>query len=805
MPMKVEEIETLLSSLGLTQAGIEYCRRVRSSEPSRAVGSHGMRNTPWRYASQKMGCAISGESTNEEEFFVLCEYDPGVREYWEQPEQVSLTFKDHRGCSQRAPYTPDVLVVRNEAVQIVQVKPQETCEQLVEKKPCRWAIVDGRYQDKAASEYFGAFGMVHIVVTEEDLPRIRCENYKLLMQARRSAPPVDEERLRERAIECLRHDGALTLSELSNHLGCSDLTTLLRMIDARSIVALLDKQRLANPDGAWVALDGKLLEAMLSMQSEYFPAQSVSGISHALAPSVKQAASMVIRLEELALPPSPKRARTLRRWKKKLKINGGCVLALVPQIHRRGRRQRRISEHDLRLIRQAINEILLVSSPSGKASAYRSYMRLHVECYGGQASINGGPIRHATFPTFLAEIARLAPEAVALKQGGQRAANAAAAPVDPLVRMLTPQRAFERAHIDHYLVDQHIVTLVTGKKTYLKRAWLTVMIDQATGVVLAISLSFRSPSRFSCACVMRDCVRRHGRLPETIVVDNGSDFQSVYFEVLLAFYGLHKHDRPSGAPRFGGPIESTFRSIKEELLRCLRGNTVSDVRGRAISVSHRGEAEACWEIGRVYDAYATYFFRIFNARVRARRFMTPDAQFSRSLEQFSCSGIVVKYDESFFVRTAIPTEEKLTIDAQRGVRHLDRWFWNPELALAPPRTKVEPLEEPWNDKCVYVSLNNKWLPCFHGDVVPSSDGSVNRMLESIIALESGDARTEAMTHQRLALEQHTEGCRAQERDEKKRDSQRAEKTSKRPSATPLSKADPSSIPFETYEATWNER
>jgi hypothetical protein len=139
------------------------------------------------------------------------------------------------------------------------------------------------------------------------------------------------------------------------------------------------------------------------------------------------------------------------------------------------------------------------------------------------------------------------------------------------------------------------------------------------------------------------------------------------------------------------------------------------------------------------------------------------------------------------------------------VRHLDRWFWNPELALAPPRTKVEPLEEPWNDKCVYVSLNNKWLPCFHGDVVPSSDGSVNRMLESIIALESGDARTEAMTHQRLALEQHTEGCRAQERDEKKRDSQRAEKTSKRPSATPLSKADPSSIPFETYEATWNER
>lgn len=805
MPMQIEEIETLLPSLGLTQAGIEYCRRVRSSDPSRAVGSHGMRNTSWRYASQKMGCAISGESTYEEEFFVLCDYDPEVREYWEQPEQVSLTFKNHRGCSQRAPYTPDVLVVRNDAVQIVQVKPQETCGQLVEKKPWRWAIVDGRYQDQAASEYFGALGMAHIVVTEQDLPPIRCENYKLLMQARWAAPPVDEERLRERAIECLRHDGALTLSELSHHLGRSDLTTLLRMIDAHSIVALLDRQRLAIPSDAWVALDHKLLEAMLSMQSEYLPAQSASGISHALAPSVKQAASMVIRLQELALPPSPERERTLRRWAQKQKAAGGCTLALVPQTHRRGRRQRRIGEHDLRLIHQAIDEIYLVPSPPSKAAAYRSYERLHVECYGVQASINGGLIRPTTFPTFLAEIARLAPEAVAFKQGGQRAANAAAAPVNPAKRMLTPLRAFERAHIDHYLVDQHIVILVTKKKTFHKLAWLTVMIDQATGVVLAISLSFRSPSRFSCACVMRDCVRRHGRLPETIVVDNGSDFQSVYFEALLAFYGLNKHDRPSGAPRFGGPIESTFKSIKEELIRCLRGNTVNDRRGRAISASHRAKAGACWEIRRVYDVYAKYFFQIFNARVRGRRAMAADVHFSASLGQFSCSGIVVKYDESFFVRTAIPTREKYTVDGGKGVRHLDRWFWHPELTLALPEQRLELLEEPWNDKCVYVSLNNKWLPCFHGDIAPSLGGSINRMLESIVALESGDVRTEAMTHQRLALEQHTEGCRAQERDQEKRDSQRTQKTSKPPSATPLPKADPSAIPFETYEANWNER
>ncbi len=79
------------------------------------------------------------------------------------------------------------------------------------------------------------------------------------------------------------------------------------------------------------------------------------------------------------------------------------------------------------------------------------------------------------------------------------------------------------------------------------------------------------------------------------------------------------------------------------------------------------------------------------------------------------------------------------------------------------------------------------------------------MLESISSLETGDIRTEAATHQRLEQEQHTEACRAEERDQEKRGSQRAEKTSKAPSATLPSKADPSAIPFETYEANWNKR
>jgi hypothetical protein len=42
-----------------------------------------------------------------------------------------------------------------------------------------------------------------------------------------------------------------------------------------------------------------------------------------------------------------------------------------------------------------------------------------------------------------------------------------------------------------------------------------------------------APSRESCAMVVRDCVSRHRKLPEVLVVDGGGEFDSVHFTTLL--------------------------------------------------------------------------------------------------------------------------------------------------------------------------------------------------------------------------------------------------------------------------------
>jgi hypothetical protein len=73
--------------------------------------------------------------------------------------------------------------------------------------------------------------------------------------------------------------------------------------------------------------------------------------------------------------------------------------------------------------------------------------------------------------------------------------------------------------------------------------------------------------------VMRECVARHHRLPQTIVVDGGKEFQSAYFETLLARYECIKKQRPPAKARFGSVCERLFGTTESRFIYNLIGNT----------------------------------------------------------------------------------------------------------------------------------------------------------------------------------------------------------------------------------------
>ena len=116
-------------------------------------------------------------------------------------------------------------------------------------------------------------------------------------------------------------------------------------------------------------------------------------------------------------------------------------------------------------------------------------------------------------------------------------------------------RPFEIAHIDHTELD---LECVAGAGHRLGRPWLTLLTDAFSRRTLAFYLTFDPPSYRSCMMTLRECVRRFSRFPQILVVDGGREFDSTYFETLLARYQCTKKTRPPAQPRFGSTCERLF-------------------------------------------------------------------------------------------------------------------------------------------------------------------------------------------------------------------------------------------------------
>ena len=129
-------------------------------------------------------------------------------------------------------------------------------------------------------------------------------------------------------------------------------------------------------------------------------------------------------------------------------------------------------------------------------------------------------------------------------------------------------RAWEIGHIDHTPLDIRLVSTKTA--TLLGTPWLTTYVDAFSRMPLAYTVSFDPPSRASVAAVLLDCVYRHQRLSDTIVVDQGAEFNSVLLETVLAEKSLDKLERPPAKPRHGSVVERLFGTTNTAFIHELR-------------------------------------------------------------------------------------------------------------------------------------------------------------------------------------------------------------------------------------------
>jgi len=308
---------------------------------------------------------------------------------------------------------------------------------------------------------------------------------------------------------------------------------------------------------------------------------------------------------------------------------------------------------------------------------------------------------------------RATPEQTEAREGAR-----AAYPLQPWFWELTVQtprhgsRPFEIAHIDHTELDIEVRSSSTGE--LLGKPWVTFMVDAYSRRLLAVYLTFDPPSYRSVMMVLRICVQRFERLPQSIVVDGGKEFQSVYFDSLLARYRCTKKTRPWAKPHFGSVIERLFNTTNEQFIYTLLGNTQAAKRARLLTRAVDPRHHALWMLPDLYTYLCEYAYQIYDQNEHSSLGRSPQTAYLWGMKQGGeRKHRRIAYDDRFLKATC-PTTIKGTAVVQRGsgvkVNHFYYWnnaFRNPEVI----KTAVPVRYDPFDLSTAFAQVQGQWVTC----------------------------------------------------------------------------------------------
>jgi putative transposase len=401
-------------------------------------------------------------------------------------------------------------------------------------------------------------------------------------------------------------------------------------------------------------------------------------------------------------------ARTLRRWLARWReaemIHRCGYVGLLPRLGCSGNRQRKLPQETLLLLEEFIAKDYETLKQKPKFEVYAALLRA-CEAKG---------MVTPSYKTFALAVNRRPREQQAEKRRGRRAAYQLS-PFYWELALSIPRhgdRPFEVGHLDHTQLDVELICSRTGRN--LGRPWATFLSDAFSRRLLAVYLTFDPPSYRSCMMALRECVRRHGRLPQTVVVDRGAEFESIYFETLLARYECTKKSRPGAQPRFGSVCERLFGTTNTRFVHNLAGNTqiLADVRQVTKAVDPKGQA--LWTLGRLYARLCEFAYEVYDTTEHPALGTTPRQAFEAGLAQGGeRPWRLIPYDEDFRMLT-LPTTRKGTakLVPRLGVKINHLYYWSE--AFTDPvveGTQLPVRYDPFDAGLAYAFVRSRWVRC----------------------------------------------------------------------------------------------
>jgi putative transposase len=718
--------------LHLSQATQDLLVQIRSSPPSRTPRAR-RGNMPVWYPSKKMHCIIKAESSKVEfPFLLAAEHDDNVVEFWDQPPSIRLEYRDARGHRQRPLHTADYFVFRYHECGWVECKPAQELIQQAERRPNRYVQdAHGVWRCPPGEAFAAQYGLTYRVWSSEEINWAIQDNALFLEDYYH-----DLERLHvpTMALEVLYRlvdeQPGIFLADLQEASALSrDLINI--TIAKHALYVDLATHRLSAP---WrTPVFRTRGQALSYAQREAHETVALASAPVSIASLTPAGQALLERASDLELATAVFRnrvihpedyhdqeqsrtaavqaaihPRTKQRWQQRYHAAetqlGSGFLGLLPCFHNCGG-TRKIDPTVLALIHQVLETHYDTTTRKPKRGAYGEYLKCSEEQH----------LHAVSQRTFYAEAQRHKPVyEQTMAREGFRAAYPFKDYVHAVEKTVNQHGNYNwaMAHLDHTEVNLLLRDSRMGQ--LLGKCWLTLLILAHPRRIAAYYLTFDPPSYRSCLAVLRLCVKRYGRLPAAITVDGGAEFESVYFEHLLALYRVRKHQRPTAEPRFGSPQERLFGSMETEFLYHLLGNTQATQQTRLVTTATDPRRQAVWTLPAFAARLRQWADEEYDTLRHPSLGVTPREAYALSLERDGeRAHKQIAYDDTF-LKATFPSTRKGTAKVVPGVgvrmNYLDYWCE----AMRDPtveNTQVLVRYDPFDVSIGYAYIQDIWRTC----------------------------------------------------------------------------------------------
>ncbi|MDA8172200.1 MAG: DDE-type integrase/transposase/recombinase [Nitrospiraceae bacterium] len=398
--------------------------------------------------------------------------------------------------------------------------------------------------------------------------------------------------------------------------------------------------------------------------------------------------------------------RTLQRLRKAIREAGLSVidkhLALVPQFKNSGNRERKIPQELIDAIEIFVKKEFNNAINIDKNMAYKKFLN----------ACQSSGLKPCSAKTFYKEVDGL----VSIRKRKGKRFFYQTQPIVWYLKLDEPihgVRPFQYVHIDHTPLEILLCSPRRRKEKW--HVWLSLAIDAESRRVVGFYLSFEPPSYRSCMMVLRDIVRRHGRMPDMLIVDNGKEFKSLEFRRVCKLYGCSIRYRPAGQPRHGSVMERLFGTTQSQLIHNLSGNTQLMRHVRMVTKSVNPGNFVEWTLPALHGALDYYFKNLYGTENHPTHGEGPVEHFTTRIAE---TGMrlhrIVRFDLRFLIETcpAPDSTGTRTVDWQRGVKVNHIWYWSDAFRSAGLHKKpVDVRIDPWDVRFVYALVNGVWQRC----------------------------------------------------------------------------------------------